>query len=223
MKRPFGLVFWGRTVALAAYRAKRRPARVAVGFAHLAVAGSLVACSPHAAVGLHDPVVRWISPADMIPHGKAPMAQSRLLSTAPDGTKSYALVLSQGDEVLTALAEFALAQNVVSAHFTGIGAVLNAEIAWFDPVQKVYKGMFFGEQMEVLALSGDIALGRDATPKVHAHVALARSDARVRGGHVVSAIVSPTLEVFITTYPIALHKRTNPAVGLDLIDPSTSP
>jgi predicted DNA-binding protein with PD1-like motif len=214
---------WGHTVGLAAWPAKRWPVRFTVGFASMAVAACVVSCSPQATVGPHDPVVRWVNPSDAIPHGKAPGAQFRLLSTAPDGTKSYALVLAQGDEVLTALAEFAREQNVVSARFTGIGAVLNAEVGWFDPVQKVYKGMFFGEQMEVLALTGDIALGTDAAPKVHAHVALGRSDAHVRGGHLLSAMVSPTLEVFLTTYPQPLHKRRNPAVGLELIDPSTSP
>jgi predicted DNA-binding protein with PD1-like motif len=223
MKQQSGLMFWGRTVALAACGAKRWPARFAVGFAQVAVAGCMLSCAPHSAVGPHDPVVRWVSPTDAIPQGRAPGAQFRLLSTAPDGSKSYALVLAQGDEVLTALADFARNQNVVSGRFTGIGAVLNAEVGWFDPVQKVYKGMFFGEQMEVLALTGDIALGTDAAPKVHAHVALGRSDARVRGGHLLSAIVSPTLEVFLTTYPQSLHKRTNPAVGLELIDPSMSP
>ncbi len=198
--------------------------RFAMGLPGLAIAGAMLSCGPpRPPIAAHDPIVRWISPADAIPHGRAPGAKFHLLATAADGSKSFALVLAQGDDVLTALADFAREQNVVSAHFMAIGAVLNAEIGWFDPVHKVYKGMFFDEQMEVLALSGDIALGTDAGPKVHAHIVLGRSDTRLRGGHLLSATVSPTLEVFVTTFPQPLHKRTDPAVGLELIDPSTTP
>jgi predicted DNA-binding protein with PD1-like motif len=173
--------------------------------------------------GTLEPVVRWVQPSAAIPHGSAPGAKVRLLATEPDGTQEYVLVLSQGDEALTALSDFARDRHVVAAHFAGIGAVLNAEVGWLDPVQKVYKAMFTAEQTEVLSLVGDMALGSDGAPKVHAHIVLGRSNGHLRGGHLLSATVSPTLEVFVTTFPEALHKRLDPAQGLELIDPSIAP
>jgi predicted DNA-binding protein with PD1-like motif len=65
---------------------------------------------------------------------------------------------------------------------------------------------------------GDIALVNDQ-PAVHTHVALASSDGTVRGGHLINAFVFPTLELFMTVYPTALHKQLDDATGLKLIDP----
>lgn len=164
------------------------------------------------------PVVRWLKPSETAPRGQAPGAQARLLTTHPDGTKTYALVLSRGDEVWTALAAFANDHRVVSAHFSAIGAVRDPEVAWFDVTRKQYKAMSLHEQMEVLTLSGDIALGANGRPVVHAHIALARSDGQAWGGHLLQATASPTLELYVTTYPEPLHKRLDPATDLQLID-----
>jgi len=69
-----------------------------------------------------------------------------------------------------------------------------------------------------LTLSGDIALGVDGKPVVHTHVALGRSDGQSWGGHLLAATASPTLELYVTTYPEAIHKRFDPATDLQLID-----
>src|ERR1700733_7023616 len=111
--------------------------------------------------------VRWVPPAQAVPHGQAPGARTRLLAAQPDGTKSYVLVLREGDEVATALANFADDQHVVNAHFVAIGAVRDPEVAWFDPMRHEYKAISRHEQMEVLTLSGDIALAADDRPVVH--------------------------------------------------------
>jgi predicted DNA-binding protein with PD1-like motif len=175
-----------------------------------------VSCAPRTTA----PVVRWVKPSETAPHGQAPGARSRLVSAQADGTKTYALVLSEGDDVWVALASFASDQKVQSAHFSAIGAVRDAEVAWFDEGRKEFKAMALHEQMEVVSLSGDMTLGSDGRPTVHTHVALARSDGAVWGGHLLAATVSPTLEVFVTAYPISLQKRLDPATGLQLIDPA---
>jgi uncharacterized protein len=147
------------------------------------------------------PVVRWLAPSETGPHGSAPGAQARLLTTQADGTKTKA-------------------HQIVNAHFVAIGAVRDPEVGWFDPARKQYKGMTLPEQMEVLTLAGDIALGTGDQPVAHAHVALGRSDGRAWGGHLLQATASPTLELYVTTYPEALRKRLDPATDLQLIDPS---
>ena len=65
---------------------------------------------------------------------------------------------------------------------------------------------------------GNMALSGDQ-PVVHTHVSVASSDGTVRGGHLIDAYVFPTLELFITVYPTDLHKRSDEATGLKLIDP----
>ncbi len=167
--------------------------------------------------------IRWVAPSNAVPRGQAPGAKLRLTATRADGSKTFVLVLSRGDEAFTALTDFARDQKVVNAHFVGIGAVRDPEVAWFDPERRQYKAMSLSEQMEVLALSGDVALAENGQPVVHAHVVLGRSDGAAWGGHLLSATTSPTLELYVTTYPEPLHKRSDPETGLQLIDPSLAP
>jgi uncharacterized protein len=166
------------------------------------------------------PTVSWLSPSQMKPAGSARGARQRLLATREDGTKQYALILSAGDEVLTALTDFGKSQQVGAASFTAIGAVRDPEVAWFDPSRKEYKGMKLSEQVEVLSLVGDIGLDVEGKPVVHAHAVLGRSQGDVFGGHLIGATVSPTLEIFVTVYPHALKKELEPQTGLQLFDPS---
>jgi predicted DNA-binding protein with PD1-like motif len=167
-------------------------------------------------------VVRWLKPSETAPHGRAPGAKVRALSTMSDGTTTYVVVLAEGDQVQAALAAFARDYHVVDAHFSAIGAVRDPEVAWFDKRRKEYKAMSVHEQTEVLTLAGDLTLGAEGQPIVHTHVVLGRSDGEAWGGHLIEATVSPTLELYVTTYPEPLRKRLDPATDLLLIDPSDS-
>ena len=192
-------------------------------FLRLSPAVLAIACLSCAAPlppGPSAPAVRWLKPSETAPHGAAPGAETRLLATPSDGTRTYALVLAQGDQVQAALAAFANDHHVVDAHFSAIGAVRDPEVAWFDESRKQFKAMALHEQMEVLTLSGDITVGVDGQPAVHTHLVLARSDGEAWGGHLIEATASPTLELYVTTYPEPLHKRLDPATDLQLIDPS---
>jgi uncharacterized protein len=179
-----------------------------------------LSCAAHSAPGSPPPVVRWLKPSETASQGRAPGAKVRLLTTQPDGTRTYVLVLYQGDQVQAAIAAFANDQHVVDAHFSAIGAVRDPEVAWFDESRKEFKAMSLHEQMEVLTLSGDVTLGVDGKPVVHTHLVLARSDGQSWGGHLIEATASPTIELYVTTYPEPLRKRIDPATGLQLIDPS---
>jgi uncharacterized protein len=182
-------------------------------------ASVFLSCAPHSSPGPSAPVVRWLKPSETAPQGRAPGAKVRLLSTQSDGTKTYVLVLSQGDPVQAAIAAFARDHHVINAHFSAIGAVRDPEVAWFDKSRKLYKAMSLHEQMEVVALSGDITLGVDGQPVVHTHVVLARSNGEAWGGHLIEATTSPTLELYATTYPEPLYKRLDPATDLLLMEP----
>lgn len=160
------------------------------------------ACAHH-----HEPVTRYLSRAELKASGAAPGAQHRLLATRADGSKEYALVLARGDEVMTALSDFARAEQVTAASFSAIGAVRTAEVGWFDFEKQQYKAMLHDDQLEVLSLLGDIGLGADGNATVHAHVTLGRESGRAFGGHLIRATVSPTLEVFVTSYPQPLKKQ----------------
>jgi len=46
-------------------------------------------------------------------------------------------------------------------------------------------------------------------------------DGTTQGGHVLSADVSPTLEVMLTVDPVTMQKHFDPATDLTLIEPAS--
>jgi uncharacterized protein len=162
-----------------------------------------------------------ISPSRAVPVGKAPGMKWRLLTETPQ-EKVYVVIFSAGDEALSGLTDFAIAQKIKSAHFTAIGAAQSATLAWLDLAHKNYKRIAVGEQCEVLSLIGDIAVtdAKPPVPVVHMHAVLGHSDGTTVGGHVFELNVRPTLEVFVTTDHDALKKFPDEASGMKLIDPN---
>jgi len=161
----------------------------------------------------------WISPPRSVATGLAPGMKVQLLS-AIHGRKTYAVIFSKGDEAFSGLADFARQYHVTAAHFTAIGALESAKLAWFDPTRKMYKQISIDSQVEVLSMIGDIAL-YNGKPAVHTHMVVGFPDGSTRGGHVLEAHVRPTLEVIVTVEPIAMHRRLDPETDLTLIDPAT--
>jgi predicted DNA-binding protein with PD1-like motif len=136
-----------------------------------------------------------------------------------EGLRTFAVVLSTGEEAMAALASFAREQQLRTTQFTAIGAFSKLVVAYFDWNTRQYRNVRIDEQVEVLSLLGDITLDKDS-PKVHAHVVIGKADASAHGGHLVEGHVRPTLEIVITETPTHLHRRFDPESGLPLIDPS---
>jgi predicted DNA-binding protein with PD1-like motif len=160
----------------------------------------------------------YASPSAQVATGKAPGMKFRLLSDNA-GVKTFAIVLAKGDEVMSGLTDFARQNKITSASFTAIGAFSHATVAWFDDNRKEFKLIPINQQVELTSMVGNITLV-NAQSVVHTHVSLASSDGTVKGGHLINAFVFPTLELFMTVYPTALHKERDAATGLMLIDPA---
>jgi Plants and Prokaryotes Conserved (PCC) domain len=71
----------------------------------------------------------------------------------------------------------------------------------------------------VLSAIGDVAVDEDGRASLHVHVVLGLSDGTTRGGHFLSGIVWPTLEVVLTEAPATLRRRKRPELGIALVDP----
>lgn len=142
-----------------------------------------------------------------------------------DGRRSFAIALERGEELMTALAGFARAEDVGAAELTAIGALESATLAYFDVETREYEEIEVAEQVELLALNGRVTLHEDADPgdpgaerRIHVHCVLGRRDGSTVGGHVLAATVRPTCEVFLTAYPARLGRRVDPDSGLPVLD-----
>jgi hypothetical protein len=158
-----------------------------------------------------------ISPSRPVPTGKAPHMLVKQVKDSPD-EKVYAVIFYKGDEALSGLTDFAIQHKIEDAHFTGIGAISSATLAWLDPVKKIYHRIAVDEQVEVLSLIGDVATF-NGKPVVHMHAVLGKSSGTPVGGHVFELNVNPTLEIFMTVNTTPLKKRPDDESGMKLIDP----
>lgn len=141
--------------------------------------------------------------------------QAKKLADGKAGS-TFALVFDSGDEVVEELMRWCRSQHVTAARLTGVGAFSEATVAWFDWQRREYREIPIDEQVELLALNGDVA-EQDGQPAIHAHVVLGKRDGTACGGHLMRARVRPTLELIVDETPAHLRKRHDPDSGLALI------
>ncbi len=127
------------------------------------------------------------------------------------------LVFDPGESVVSELTDFAARHRITAASFQAIGAFRRVTLGYFDLEKKDYRRIPIDEQVEVVSLTGNVALHGTDT-KIHAHVVVARSDGTAHGGHLLEATVRPTLEVVLQEMPAEMTRRSDPETGLALID-----
>jgi uncharacterized protein len=142
--------------------------------------------------------------------------RAKVLQERPE--KTYALVFDTGEEVVAGLLRFANEQELASAHLTAIGAFENVTLGFFDPSARDYKKIPIDEQVELLTLVGNIARDSEGHPRLHAHVVVGKSDGTAHGGHLLRALVRPTMEVVITESSQQLRRKMRDEVGAALLD-----
>jgi len=133
-----------------------------------------------------------------------------------DKQKTYVIILDSGDEAMQCIKSFAKEKNLKASQFNAIGAFNKATLGFFDFNIKDYKKIEINEQVEVLNITGDISLYNDEV-KIHAHVVLGKNDGTAHGGHLLKAIVHPTLEIILTESPAYLERRMDENAHIPLI------
>jgi uncharacterized protein len=131
--------------------------------------------------------------------------------------RTFVLILDQGEEAFKSITDFANKEKITGASVSAIGAFSQARVGWFDMAARKYKPIDVAEQCEVLSLMGDVAKGDDGKSSLHLHAVLGLQDGSLRGGHFLSGMVRPTLEVTITETVVHLRRQKRPDLGIALI------
>ncbi|MCI0329861.1 MAG: DNA-binding protein [candidate division Zixibacteria bacterium] len=129
----------------------------------------------------------------------------------------YFLRLEKGEEVLSSIVQFAAKENIRSGAFFGLGAINRFELGYYDLKTRRYEKEKFEEDMEVGNITGNIA-SLDGKPFVHTHVTVSGKDLKAYTGHLFSAEVALTLEIFVFTSSDEIERKMDAAVGLNLLD-----
>lgn len=127
------------------------------------------------------------------------------------------LRLDRGEEIVSTLKDFCEEQEIRFATVQGIGAVDNAVIGIFAAKTKEYHTTTLSGDHEITSLAGSITT-MDNKPYLHLHITLSDATYLAFGGHLTSAVVSGTCEIFIHTIPDRLDRTYDAGVGLNVFD-----
>jgi predicted DNA-binding protein with PD1-like motif len=134
-----------------------------------------------------------------------------------EGLKRFALVFATDETVNEQLLAFAQEHEIKAAQLTAIGGFREVTLGYFSWSTKQYKEIPIQEQVELVALNGNLSLD-DGKHRLHAHVVIGKSDGTAWAGHLLHAIVRPTLEVMLVEAPVYLRRVMDPESGLPLLD-----
>jgi len=105
--------------------------------------------------------------------------------------------LDRGDEITASLLDVAEREHITLAKVQGIGAVDDFTVGVFDLEESKYRPFRFDGNHEINALVGNLTT-KDNRPYLHLHITCTGLDGKVVGGHLLSAKVSLTAEIFIS-------------------------
>lgn len=135
--------------------------------------------------------------------------------STPSGT-NHIVRLDAGEEVLESLTVYLKERRIVGGVISGIGAVKDTTLGYFDLPSREYQRREFPEEMELINLTGNITWV-DEAPFIHAHATISGADYLAKSGHLFGATVAITGEFFIWPSEIKLPRELDQRTGLKLI------
>ncbi|WP_447642589.1 MULTISPECIES: PPC domain-containing DNA-binding protein [Chitinophagaceae] len=134
--------------------------------------------------------------------------------TARKVDSTYIVSIADKSSLLKAMTDFVVTQKITAGQITGIGAVNEATLRFFNPITKKYVDKAFSEQMEISNLSGNISeVG--GKPMLHLHITLGKADYTALAGHLLDAQIRGAGEFFVYPVNSKVVKVRNEEVGLN--------
>jgi uncharacterized protein len=128
----------------------------------------------------------------------------------------YIVKLEVGDKVHEAIQDFCHKENITTGWITGLGAIKDISLGYYNLTTRKYQFKHYEEIYEVMGLIGNIAL-IEGKPFLHIHTSISDENNTVSAGHLEYATVAVTLELRITAYKESISRLFEEAVGLKLL------
>ncbi len=129
------------------------------------------------------------------------------------GKEAICLRFDKGEEVWSGIQQAARDYGLTAGSITGIGALEEIELAYYDVETNEYERVQLTESYELLSLTGNLTF-KDGEPFPHLHAVLSDRDCACRGGHFFRGIVSVTVEVYVTPFPVSIVRELDPVAGV---------
>lgn len=134
------------------------------------------------------------------------------------GDREHLVVLERGDGIVATLLRFAADHGIQGGWVSGLGAVRNAELGWYDLPRRIYLKRRFPEDMELTGAQGNLAMhGND--PALHLHATLSGPELISLSGHLFEAETAASAEFLVKDFGVRVDRAEAPEVGLKLIQP----
>ncbi|MDQ6671919.1 MAG: DNA-binding protein [Chloroflexota bacterium] len=129
----------------------------------------------------------------------------------------YIVRLESGELMIETLSHFLRSEQMQFANLSAAGAVSWVRLGYWNAGTHAYEYREFEEQFEVVSFQGNCSL-KDGVPFLHLHGVFGRHDFTALAGHIKEARIHPTLEVWLRSEDMPVHRAHDSASGLDLLD-----
>ena len=128
----------------------------------------------------------------------------------------YIIRIDKGEEIVETLTQFCKDNNIKLGSIQGIGATNKATIGFFETKTKEYHSKEFTGDFEIVSLVGNVST-MDGETYLHLHINISDKEHKSFGGHLNSAVVSATCEIFIDLADGEVDREFDEEIGLNLI------
>ncbi len=129
-------------------------------------------------------------------------------------SNKYIVSIDNRTEIVNVLTNFCKDKSIKSGSISGIGAIDELALRFFNPVTKTYVDKTFHEQMEISNLIGNIS-SKDGKVYLHLHITVGRSDYSALAGHLLAATLNGAGEFVVEDYGETVTRIYNAELGLN--------
>ena len=131
-------------------------------------------------------------------------------------SQGYVLRLDPGEEIVASLTRLVEQEQVQLGSVTAIGAANDVTIGIFSTQEKQYHARRYQGDYEISALVGNVTR-KEEEPYLHLHITIGNPvTGEVHAGHLTSATISATLELFLQVWDGQVGREFSDQVGLNL-------
>lgn len=129
----------------------------------------------------------------------------------------YIVSIHTGQEIVKALTTFCEEKNIKSGTISGLGAINEVTLRFFNPPTKKYVDKTFREQMEISNLTGNIST-MEGKEYLHIHITVGDADYSALAGHLLAAVLNGAGEFVIEDFGERIERTYNQSLGLNCYD-----
>ena len=130
---------------------------------------------------------------------------------------TYVLRLEIGEEIVSEIKDFCARNNLFCAEVSGIGAVSEATLGFYNVRSKEYSKTVIEGPLEMVSLLGSVTQ-KDGEPYLHLHASFSGKDCNCLGGHLNSAVIGVTGEIFLRKIDGVINRKLQEDIGINIFD-----